>query len=89
MYYAYDGSMHTITQKMHEKYGPVVRMAPNYLDLDYDNCAALIKTCFDTKGVWKKVRFVPSFLSLELRHQMSTPMGSNRLTSFIDGVAWC
>lgn len=39
---------------MHQKYGPVVRMAPNYLDLDYDTCASLIKTCFDTKGVWRK-----------------------------------
>lgn len=55
MYYAYDGSMHTITQALHEKHGPVVRMAPNYLDLDYDTAAALIKTCFDTKGVWRKV----------------------------------
>jgi hypothetical protein len=51
MYYAYTGQMHTITKKMHEKYGPVVRMAPNYLDIDYPS---LIKTCFDTKGVWKK-----------------------------------
>lgn len=56
MYYAYDGSMHTITKRLHEKHGPVVRMAPNYLDLDYDDAAALLKTCFDTKGVWRKVR---------------------------------
>lgn len=56
MYYAYDGSMQKITQKMHAKYGPVVRMAPNYIDLDYDACVKLIKTCFDTKGVWRKVR---------------------------------
>lgn len=52
MYYAYTGQMHSITKKMHEKYGPVVRLAPNYLDVDYPS---LIKTCFDTKGVWKKV----------------------------------
>lgn len=56
MYYAYNGSIHTTTHKMHKKYGPVVRMAPNYLDLDYDTSASLIKTCFDTKGVWRKVR---------------------------------
>lgn len=55
MRYAYNGSIHSTTQKMHQKYGPVVRMAPNYLDLDYDTCASLIKTCFDTKGVWRKV----------------------------------
>lgn len=48
--------MHTATQKMHAKYGPVVRMAPNYIDLDYEKCAGLIKTCFDTKGVWRKVQ---------------------------------
>lgn len=57
MRYAYDGSIHTTTHKMHQKYGPVVRMAPNYLDLDYDTCASLIKTCFDTKGVWKKTEW--------------------------------
>lgn len=54
MRYAYDGSIHTTTHRVHKKYGPVVRMAPNYLDLDYDTCASLIKTCFDTKGVWRK-----------------------------------
>lgn len=42
---------------MHQKYGPVVRMAPNYLDLDYDTCASLIRTCFDTKGVWRKTEW--------------------------------
>lgn len=71
MYYAYDGSMHTITQKMHEKYGPVVRMAPNVIDLDYDNSAALIKTCFDAKGVWRKVRrfsHSKSFFHLGVTH---------------------
>lgn len=56
MYYAYDGSMHTIIQKAHAKYGPVVRLAPNYIDLDNDTSAGLIKTCFDTKGVWRKVK---------------------------------
>lgn len=59
MYHAYNGNMHTATQKMHAKYGPVVRLAPNYIDLDYDKCAGLIKTCFDTKGVWRKVRGPP------------------------------
>ncbi|TGJ87870.1 hypothetical protein E0Z10_g895 [Xylaria hypoxylon] len=36
---------------MHDKYGPVVRMGPNYLDVDY---SSLIKTCFDRNGIWKK-----------------------------------
>lgn len=52
MYYAYRGDMHLISKKLHDKYGPVVRMGPNYLDLDY---SSLIKTCFDTQGVWRKV----------------------------------
>lgn len=71
MYYAYDGSMHTITQRMHRIYGPVVRMAPNYLDLDYDTCAGLIKACFDTKGVWKKVRFSSHLINRQLRARNS------------------
>lgn len=44
--------MHLVSKKLHDKYGPVVRMGPNYLDVDY---ASLIKTCFDTQGVWRKV----------------------------------
>lgn len=44
--------MHLISKKLHDKYGPVVRMGPNYLDLDY---SSLIKICFDTQGVWRKV----------------------------------
>lgn len=32
-------------------------MAPNYLDLDYDTSASIIKTCFDTKGVWRKTEW--------------------------------
>ncbi|KAI0144482.1 cytochrome P450 [Xylariaceae sp. FL1272] len=51
MYYAWRGNMHTVSKKLHDKYGPVVRMGPNYLDVDY---SSLIKTCFDFNGVWKK-----------------------------------
>ncbi|KAI3320760.1 cytochrome P450 [Xylariaceae sp. AK1471] len=51
MYHAYWGSIHLVSKKMHDRYGPVVRMAPNYLDVDY---SSLIKTCFDRNGVWKK-----------------------------------
>ncbi|KAL7907872.1 cytochrome P450 [Trichoderma velutinum] len=51
MYYAYRGNMHLLTKKLHDKYGPVVRMGPNYIDVDYPS---LIKTCFDTQGVWRK-----------------------------------
>lgn len=55
MYYAHDGTIHTTTARLHARYGPVVRMAPNYLDLDFGtSLPALVKTCFDTKGVWRK-----------------------------------
>ncbi|KAL6856416.1 cytochrome P450 [Trichoderma novae-zelandiae] len=54
MYYAYRGNMHLISKKLHDKYGPVVRMGPNYLDVDY---SSLIKTCFDTQGVWRKTEW--------------------------------
>jgi hypothetical protein len=53
MYYAYTGRMHLISKKLHDQYGPVVRMAPNYIDVDY---SSLIKTCFDVQGIWQKVR---------------------------------
>lgn len=52
MVHAYNGQMHVVSKKLHDKYGPVVRMAPNYLDVDY---SSLIKTCFDVQGVWQKV----------------------------------
>lgn len=52
MYHAYTGNMHLVSKKLHDHYGPVVRMAPNYIDVD---CAELIKTCFDFHGVWQKV----------------------------------
>lgn len=47
--------MHLVSHALHKRYGPVVRMSPNYLDLDYPS---LISTCLDSHGVWKKVRFV-------------------------------
>lgn len=55
MYHAAGGSMHLVSHALHARYGPVVRMAPNYLDLDYPS---LISTCLDSHGVWKKVRSV-------------------------------
>ncbi|KAK7750013.1 hypothetical protein SLS62_008005 [Diatrype stigma] len=45
------GSMHLVAKSLHDKYGPIVRIAPNQLDLD---CPSLIKTCFDRKGTWRK-----------------------------------
>ena len=55
MWYAYKGNIHLKSKSLHDKYGPVVRMAPNYIDVDY---SSLIKTCFDVQGVWQKVRSI-------------------------------
>ncbi len=39
---------------LHDKYGPVVRIGPNLLDLDY---AELIRTIYGTDGKWRKTEF--------------------------------
>lgn len=62
MWYAYKGNIHVVSKELHDKYGPVVRMAPNYLDVDY---ASLIKTCFDVQGVWQKVSIVHPCINIQ------------------------
>ena len=44
---------------MHEKYGPVVRIGPNVLSLNYPE---LISTIYDTKGNYQKVSVVLSLI---------------------------
>lgn len=46
------GDYHLRMQELHDKYGPVVRIGPNLLDLDYPE---LIKTLYGTDGKWRKV----------------------------------
>lgn len=46
------GNYHIKIKKLHEKYGPVVRIGPNTLDLDLPE---LIKTLYGTDGKWRKV----------------------------------
>lgn len=41
-------------KKLHEKYGPVVRLGPNLLDLDYPE---LTRTIYNTDGKWTKTDF--------------------------------
>ena len=48
----YSGSYHDRIKKLHEKHGPIVRIGPNLLDLDYPE---LIKTIYSTDGKWLKV----------------------------------
>lgn len=51
-YYVIKGESHLFDQKLHQKYGPIVRIAPNVLDLDIPD---LIKTIYNFGGDWKKV----------------------------------
>lgn len=46
------GEYHLILKKLHNKYGPVVRIGPNLLDLDYPE---LSKTLYGTDEAWRKV----------------------------------
>jgi hypothetical protein len=39
-------------KQLHEKYGPIVRIGPNLLDLDLPE---LIKVVYGTDGKWAKV----------------------------------
>ncbi|KAF5246229.1 hypothetical protein FAUST_1346 [Fusarium austroamericanum] len=48
------GSYHLKIKELHEKYGPVIRIGPNTLDLDIPD---LIKTLYGTDGKWKKTEF--------------------------------
>lgn len=48
------GRYHLEIQKLHEQYGPIVRIGPNLLDLDMPE---LVKTIFNIKGDWKKTEF--------------------------------
>jgi hypothetical protein len=43
---------HLTIKKLHERYGPVVRIGPNLLDLDHPE---LIKILYGTDGKWRKV----------------------------------
>lgn len=41
-------------KKLHEKYGPVVRIGPNLLDIDYPEIS---KVVYGTDFRWIKVRY--------------------------------
>lgn len=66
MLYVHRGNYHKEIYRLHEKYGPVVRIGPNVLSLDYPE---LIPTIYDTKGNYRKVSIVLFFnycLSIDL-----------------------
>lgn len=53
MFHVRQGKYQIVVQELHKKYGPVVRIAPNVLDLDIPE---LIKTIYNTKADYLKVR---------------------------------
>ncbi|KAK4163835.1 cytochrome P450 [Cladorrhinum sp. PSN259] len=61
LYHIRQGSFHLLTEALHKKYGPVVRIAPNVLDVDYPE---LLKLTFGTKGEWRKTGSVLASSSL-------------------------
>lgn len=48
------GDYHVQIKKLHEKYGPIVRIGPNTLDLDIPELA---KVLYSTDGKWRKTEF--------------------------------
>ncbi|KAJ5910342.1 hypothetical protein N7504_004985 [Penicillium tannophilum] len=54
MYHVRRGKYHLVIQELHKKYGPVVRIAPNVLDLDIPE---LVKTIYNTKEDYLKTEF--------------------------------
>lgn len=55
MHHARQGNYHLVIREMHQRYGPVVRIAPNVLDLDYPE---LIKTIYNVKADYLKVKLL-------------------------------
>ncbi|KAK1848824.1 benzoate 4-monooxygenase cytochrome p450 [Colletotrichum chrysophilum] len=77
------GSYHVKIKELHDKYGAVVRIGPNTLDLDFPE---LIKTLYGTDGKWKKVRVVPLPLPANiLAHTMSKTEFYHNNSAIIDG----
>ncbi|KAH8666577.1 cytochrome P450 [Xylariales sp. PMI_506] len=48
------GEYHFEIKKLHDKYGPILRIGPNLLDLDFPELA---KTIYGTDGKWRKTEF--------------------------------
>ncbi|OGE54113.1 hypothetical protein PENARI_c006G07172 [Penicillium arizonense] len=54
MFHVRQGNYQMVVQELHKKYGPVVRIAPNVLDLDIPE---LIRTIYNTKADYLKTEF--------------------------------
>ncbi|KAB8236692.1 cytochrome P450 [Aspergillus alliaceus] len=53
-YHVTQGRSQVVLHELHQKYGPVVRIAPNVVDLDLPE---LVKTIYNTKGDYRKTEF--------------------------------
>ena len=60
-YQVYAANYGPTVKKLHEKYGPVVRIGPNLLDIDYPEISKVI---YGTDGSWIKVRWPLAVLLL-------------------------
>lgn len=60
LYHVWRGNSHLVVEALHKKYGPVVRIGPNVLDLDYPE---LVKKIYNIKGDWLKVNHTMSSLN--------------------------
>ncbi|KAK7959210.1 cytochrome P450 [Apiospora aurea] len=54
LYITWRGRSHVVIHELHKKYGPMVLLGPNILDLDVPK---LIKVLYSTKAQWKKTEF--------------------------------
>ncbi|RGP77378.1 pisatin demethylase [Fusarium longipes] len=54
MYQVSTGDSHLVLEKLHKKYGPIVRITPHIVDVDIPE---IIKTIFNTKDNWLKTPF--------------------------------
>lgn len=52
MFHVRQGNYQMVVQELHKKYGPVVRIAPNVLDLDIPE---LIRSIYNIKADYLKV----------------------------------
>ncbi|KAK0368047.1 hypothetical protein CLIM01_14594 [Colletotrichum limetticola] len=48
------GASHLVLKRLHEELGPIVRIAPNVLNINLPEC---IDTIYDRKGEWRKTEF--------------------------------
>ncbi|KAK4671880.1 hypothetical protein QC764_609560 [Podospora pseudoanserina] len=54
LYHVRTGKYELTMKRLHDRYGPVVRIGPNLLDLDYPE---LSKVLYGTDGKWRKTEF--------------------------------